>query len=78
MKMTRLTISLLVTAVLMTTLNASAFAAEPKYKADVPKSLLTPDKVQTETLGELSFFDGMPSDATVNEDNRLSRFVASC
>jgi hypothetical protein len=44
-----------------------ASAAEPKYKADVPKSLITPDKVQTELLGELEFTDGMPSEATVKK-----------
>ena len=46
---------------------SSASAAEPKYKADVPKSLITPDKVQTELLGELEFTDGMPSEATVKK-----------
>ena len=46
---------------------SSASAAEPKYKADVPLSLLTPDKVQTELLGELEFTDGMPSEATVKK-----------
>jgi len=45
----------------------SGFAQSPVYKADVPSSLLTPDKVQTELLGELEFFDGMPSDATVQK-----------
>lgn len=39
----------------------------PKYKADVPPGLMTPDVVQTEMLGELEFFDGMPSDATVKK-----------
>jgi hypothetical protein len=39
----------------------------PKYSADVPEFLLTPDKVETEFLGDLEFFDGMPSDATVNK-----------
>ncbi len=53
-------------AVLSVTLG-SASAAEPKYKADVPSSLITPDKVQTELLGELTFRDGMPSDATVKK-----------
>ncbi|HIF93691.1 MAG TPA: DUF1254 domain-containing protein [Myxococcales bacterium] len=42
-------------------------ADSPKYKADVPQGLMTPDKVQTEFLGELEFFDGMPSDATVKK-----------
>jgi len=53
-------------AVLSVTLG-SASAAEPKYKADVPSSLITPDKVQTEFLGELTFTDGMPSEATVKK-----------
>jgi len=38
-----------------------------KYAADVPASLLTPDKVETELLGDLEFFDGMPSEATVQK-----------
>jgi hypothetical protein len=50
-------------------LMASAFAQEskPKYAADVPEFLLTPDKVETELLGDLEFFDGMPSEATVQK-----------
>ena len=44
---------------------ALAQNASPKYKADVPKSVLTPDKVQTKLLGTLEYFDGMPSKATV-------------
>ena len=47
--------------------SASISAQEPQYKANVPDSLLTPDRVQTELLGELEFFDGMPSDATVKK-----------
>ncbi|MDA0842165.1 MAG: DUF1254 domain-containing protein [Planctomycetota bacterium] len=46
---------------------APALAAEPTYKADVPQSLMTPDKVQTEFLGELNFTDGMPSEETVKK-----------
>jgi hypothetical protein len=67
MKITRHTLSLLASAAFMTTLVSSASAAEPKYKADVPSSLITPDKVQTELLGELNFKDGMPSEATVKK-----------
>ena len=40
---------------------------KPKYSADVPEFLLTPDKVKTELLGDLDFFDGMPSEATVEK-----------
>ncbi len=41
--------------------------AKPKYSADVPKSILTPDKVQTESLGTLEFFDGMPNSETLRK-----------
>ena len=37
------------------------------YEADVPESILTPDKVKTKLLGKLEFFDGMPSEATVQK-----------
>jgi hypothetical protein len=40
---------------------------KPKYAADVPESLLTPDKVETDLLGDLDFFDGMPSESTVKK-----------
>ena len=40
---------------------------KPKYAADVPEFLLTPDKVETEVLGTLDFFDGMPSESTVKK-----------
>lgn len=39
----------------------------PKYKAEVPPSILTPDTVNTKLLGNLEFFDGMPSKATVTK-----------
>jgi hypothetical protein len=41
--------------------------AEPTYKADVPQSLITPDKVKTKYLGNLHFRDGFPSDETVEK-----------
>ena len=40
-------------------------AAAQEYKADIPENVLTPDIVETETLGALEFFDGMPSPETV-------------
>jgi len=67
MKTNRITLTLLAAASLLTGLVSLASAAEPKYKADVPKSLITPDRVQTEFLGELTFTDGMPSAATVKK-----------
>ena len=42
-------------------------AQTPKYAADVPEFLFTPDKVETDLLGDLEFFDGMPSEATVQK-----------
>jgi hypothetical protein len=38
--------------------------AQPKYSADVPKFVTTPDKIETERLGTLEFFEGMPSAET--------------
>ncbi len=42
-------------------------AAKPKYAADVPESVKTPDKVHIDLLGDLEFFDGMPNKATVRK-----------
>jgi hypothetical protein len=58
------TVSLIASLALVTTLCAQN---SPKYKADIPSGLLTPDKVQTKLLGELNFTDGMPSDETVKK-----------
>ena len=64
----RLTVITLTAATLscVATTDSSA-ASAPKYKAVVPDGLLTPDKVKTEFLGELEFFDGMPSETTVKK-----------
>ena len=35
----------------------------PKYAANVPASILTPDSIETR-IGTLKFFDGMPSEET--------------
>ncbi len=40
---------------------------KPKYAADVPDFILTPDKVETEYLGDLEFFDGLPNETTVEK-----------
>jgi len=48
-------------------LDRTSIASDPKYKAKVPPSILTPDSVSTEELGNLEFFDGMPSKATVDK-----------
>ena len=44
-----------------------AVAKEPKYKADVPASIMTLDTVETERLGTLKIFDGMPDKETVKK-----------
>jgi hypothetical protein len=36
----------------------------PKYKADVPEWVTTPDRVETKMLGTLDFNDGMPGEET--------------
>ena len=40
---------------------------KPAFSASVPKTVKTPDIVLSKRLGELRFFDGMPSDATVEK-----------
>ena len=56
------------TGVLLSTTQLSAQeATKPKYSANVPEFLLTPDKVETEFLGDLEFFDGMPDESTVKK-----------
>jgi len=37
------------------------------YGADVPRSVTTPDVVETDRLGTLKFFDGMPDEETVKK-----------
>lgn len=56
-----------VSALLLLSASAGISAQDPRYKANVPASVTTPDKVQTELLGDLAFFDGMPSKDTVNK-----------
>jgi hypothetical protein len=42
-------------------------AAVPEYAAEVPESVTTPDQLHTDLLGDLDFFDGMPSKETVEK-----------
>ncbi|MEQ9696024.1 DUF1254 domain-containing protein [Shimia sp. SDUM112013] len=48
----------------VTTLALAAPATAQEFAADVPDNVRTPDVVETETLGTLNFFDGMPSAET--------------
>jgi len=50
---------------------ATSSAATPKYKADVPEALITPDTVQSEYLGELEFFDGFPKERTIEKSYKF-------
>ena len=38
-----------------------------KYKTDIPTKILTPDVVETEMLGTLKFYDGLPTDETLKK-----------
>lgn len=47
--------------------NTSVIAQiKEKYNTDIPTKILTPDVVDTR-IGELNFFDGLPSEETVNK-----------
>ena len=66
--MTRVTTFFVVTVLLWQSLASFAVAQDkPKYAANVPASVTTPDVVKTDRLGELKFFDGMPSEETVQK-----------
>ena len=45
----------------------------PTYKAKVPEELLTPDKMESSHLGELTFQEGFPTKKTAS---KVSNFVA--
>ena len=67
--------TLLLIGLMALTVAASAFAADPKYKADVPASLITPDTVKTKYLGDLKFVDGFPTDATLEKSYDFLGYV---
>jgi hypothetical protein len=46
---------------------SSSAADPPEYSANVPSTVTTPNVVETELLGRLTFFDGMPDEATVQK-----------
>ncbi len=52
---------------LSTAIASTSVTAEPKYKANVPTSLLTPDSAQSKYLGELTFVDGFPTKETIEK-----------
>jgi hypothetical protein len=56
-----ITASVLVSCVSIST----TLAAEPKYKANVPASVMTADSVNTKYAGELTFVDCFPTDETI-------------
>jgi len=68
MKMKRQrSISIMAIPTLVVLLFSGQAQAEPAYEADVPESITTPDTVRTRTLGDLEFFDGMPSKESVEK-----------
>jgi hypothetical protein len=67
MNIIRTHVSAMLIALLFLSASVAISAQEPKYKANVPESVMTPDKVRTELLGDLEFFDGMPSRETVKK-----------
>ncbi|MDF7822700.1 DUF1254 domain-containing protein [Pontiellaceae bacterium B12227] len=64
---TKSVLCIALTTLLLTSFTHAKETPSPKYAADVPETLLTPDQVKTDLLGDLEFFDGMPSEATVQK-----------
>ena len=45
----------------------SAMAAAPKYSAEVPSEIITPNHVTSEYLGEMNYIDGAPTEETYSK-----------
>lgn len=60
-------LSIVTIVAILSGLNSITFAQQPKFSANVPQSILTPNRSKTKALGNLSFFDGLPSDDTVQK-----------
>jgi len=58
-------VALTVTTVACTANVENTTPYTPKYKADVPASVMTADSVATKYAGELTFVDGFPTDETI-------------
>ena len=58
-------VKLLIITAVMLVATVGQLQAQPKYAADVPESVTTPDVVTTYSLGKLKFFDGMPGKESV-------------
>jgi len=67
--MTRGSNFLILAALMITLANTSAADGQqqPKYAANVPETVITPDRVSTQLLGDLHFIDGLPDEATVGK-----------
>jgi len=64
--MTKLLLSSVVTLSLMISSGTAKEAPRPGYNTQIPENIMTPDKVDSK-IGELNFFDGVPTEATVQK-----------
>jgi len=64
--MTKLLLSSVVTLSLMISAGTAKEAPRTGYNTQIPENIMTPDKVDSK-IGELNFFDGVPTEATVQK-----------
>ncbi|WP_421215143.1 DUF1254 domain-containing protein [Aeromonas jandaei] len=67
MEKSRISLNAKLCSLFLLTIPVHSIAQQLKYKADVPASIMTPDRIHTDLLGDLSFYDGMPSEDTVRK-----------
>ena len=67
--MKKISLILTVSALASCTSISTPPTVEPKYKANVPASVITADSVETKYAGELTFVDGFPTDETLVKTN---------
>jgi hypothetical protein len=64
--MTKLLLSSAIALSLMVSVGNTNETPTPGFNVKIPENIMTPDKVDSR-IGELNFFDGVPSDATVQK-----------
>ena len=64
--MTKLLLSSVVALSLMVTSSVAKEASTPGFNLKIPENIMTPDKVNSR-IGELTFFDGVPTGDTVQK-----------
>lgn len=65
--MLKLKQTLLLVAIVASLCPVSSYAAPPKYSANIPSEVITPNHVESQYLGEMNYIDGAPTEETYSK-----------